>query len=88
MFIKGVKKTKEDLDKARDARYKKNGNATCPSCGDVFPLYNKRILTCGKKECALKRSKMRYDNMKIENPMKSMAFRMFSLLDWVKESLL
>lgn len=88
VFIKGIKKTTEDLEKAKLARYKKNGNAVCPSCGDIFPLYSKKILTCGKKECILKRYRLRYDKMKEENPMKSMAFRLFSSIRLGKSKLI
>ena len=78
MFIKGVQKTKEDLEKSISARIKNSGKGICMSCGEEFPKYNTNTLTCGKEECKLKRQKIRYDKLKEDNPMKSMAFRMFS----------
>jgi 5-methylcytosine-specific restriction endonuclease McrA len=75
VFIKGIKHSIEEKVKAKQARYKKFGKGFCITCGKEILKYNKETKTCGSKECKASDNQKIYRELKIKNPIRSLAQR-------------
>lgn len=60
VFIKGQKKTNEDLQRTIEARRGKYGEGVCDYCGAKIDLYSEKQTTCGNYECKKKLDKEKY----------------------------
>lgn len=86
MALKGRKLTEEHKEKMKQAKFNKFGKGRCLFCDLEFNKYTSSVVTCGDKPCVLALHKKRYEQEKIDDPVRSQARRMVGSLRLINKT--